>query len=64
MKRFTRRPRPALEVVAPGERLLAWAETDRRADGRHPGRLPSGAEPVRVAWEQIEAADWDMDADR
>ncbi len=62
MKRFTRRPRPALEV-APGERLLAWAETDRGPiGGTRDAFYAAGAEPVRVPWEQIEAADWDMDA--
>ena len=50
--------RPDLEV-APGERLLAWAETD---DGRVIGGTRDAFyAPRRVPWEQVEAADWDRD---
>ena len=50
--------RPDLEV-APGERLLAWAETD---DGRVIGGTRDAFyAPERVPWEQVEAADWDRD---
>ena len=53
-----REKRPVLEVAA-GERLLAWATT---TDGTVVGGtrdalyLGTGA---RIAWESIEAADWD-----
>ena len=58
--------RPAI-AVAPGERLLAWADA---ADGRVVGgtrdalyltSLVEGAD-VRLPWEQVEAATWDDDA--
>lgn len=58
-----RRERPGL-AVSPGERLLAWATTD---DGRVVGGtrdalyVSSSVDAVetRVAWEQVEAADWE-----
>jgi len=48
--------------VAAGEKVLAWASA---ADGVVAGTraalyLPGGR---RVAWEQVEAADWDSDSD-
>ncbi|MFB9314994.1 hypothetical protein [Nocardioides plantarum] len=50
--------RPDLEV-GPGERVLAWAETD---DGRVIGGTRDAFyAPERVPWEQVEAADWDRD---
>jgi hypothetical protein len=50
--------RPDLDV-GPGERLLAWAETD---DGRVIGGTRDAFyAPERVPWEQVEAADWDRD---
>ncbi len=58
-----RKDRPDLEVQA-GERLLAWA-TD--ADGQVVGGtrdalyLPAAA-GTRVPWEEIEAADWDLES--
>ena len=60
--RTPRADRPQVDV-GPGERLLAWAET---ADGavlagtRDAVYLPGG---VRLPWEQVEAADWDRDAE-
>ncbi|WP_211348908.1 hypothetical protein [Nocardioides litoris] len=53
-----RRRRPDLEV-GPGERLLAWATTD---DGVVIGGTRDAFyAPVRVPWEQVEAADWDSE---
>ena len=56
-----RRKVPSVEV-APGERVLAWATTQ---DGPVAGTraalyLPGG---VRLPWEQVEAADWDLDSE-
>jgi hypothetical protein len=55
--------RPARPQVAvrPGERLLAWADT---ADGAAGGSrdalyLPTGE---RLAWDEVEAADWDVES--
>ncbi|MCB0907389.1 MAG: hypothetical protein KDB63_09755 [Nocardioidaceae bacterium] len=60
-----RRSRPTL-AVGPGERLLAWAEGG-------PGVMVGGtrealylvdagrSEPLRIPWEQVQAADWDRD---
>ena len=53
-----RRKRPDLDV-APGERLLAWTTT---ADGGIVGGTRDAIYlPERLAWEQIEGADWDRD---
>ena len=58
-----RDPRPPVDV-APGERVLAWTTT---ADGgvlagtRDAAYLPGG---VRLPWEQVESADWDVDEER
>lgn len=52
--------RPDLEVLR-GERLLAWAATsDGAAVGgtRDALYLPGG---TRIAWEDVESADWDAD---
>ena len=64
MRRLRRRePQPKV-AVAPGERVLAWTRT---ADGgvlagtRDAMYLPQG---VRLPWEQVESADWDVDAER
>ncbi len=58
MKRLRREPRPDLAVGA-GERLLAWATT---SDGRVVGGTRDALYvPHRVAWELVEAADWDSD---
>jgi hypothetical protein len=57
-----RRARPAIEV-APGERVLAWARLaggELVAGTRDALYLPSG----RLAWERVEAADWDVDLSR
>lgn len=57
---FKGRGRPDL-TVSPGERLLAWAETE---DGvvvggtRDAIYLPDAG---RVPWERVQAADWDRD---
>ena len=60
---------PAISTLAPRERVLAWA---RAADGsvlagtRDALHLAPGAESAtpgrRLAWEQVEAADWDVDS--
>lgn len=68
------RTRPPIEVAA-GERLLAWAATagggavggTRDALYLLPDALPDessedSAAPVRLPWEQVETADWDVDA--
>ena len=60
-----RPPLPAVEVEQ-GERVLAGTTT---ADGtvlagtRDAFYLVRGASTLRVAWEQVEAADWDRDTD-
>ncbi len=59
----TRPRRPDL-AVAPGERLLAWAAaTDGRVVGGTRDAFyltdPVGGASTRIAWEQVEAADWD-----
>jgi hypothetical protein len=53
-----RREQAPIQVDA-GERLLAWAETPDGAVGgtRDALYLPAG----RVPWEQVEAADWDLE---
>jgi hypothetical protein len=51
--------RPDVEV-SPGERVLAWTETtagEVLAGTREALYLPG----VRLAWEDVEAADWDRD---
>ncbi|MGZ4465047.1 MAG: hypothetical protein ACXVW1_09035 [Nocardioides sp.] len=59
MRLPVRRPRPPVEV-APGERVLAWAETatGEVVAGTRDALYVAG---VRVPWEQVEAADWDRD---
>ena len=57
-----KRSRPAVTVDR-GETLLAWAESDD-------GRVVAGTrdavylDGARLAWEDVEAADWDRDTDR
>ena len=53
------RREPAPIDVAAGERLLAWTDTPDGAVGgtRDALYLPAG----RVPWEQVEAADWDLE---
>lgn len=64
MSRMTRRrvPRPDL-AVWPGERMLAWAEAEEGplVGTREALYLAAGDSdgPTRVAWEQVQAADWD-----
>lgn len=64
MKRLRRRePQPEV-TVAPGERVLAWTRTTDGgvlAGTRDAMYLPHG---VRLPWEQVESADWDVDAER
>lgn len=59
-----RREQPDL-AVASGERLLAWAtDTHGGVVGgtRHALYLTEAERaPVRIPWEQVEAADWDRD---
>lgn len=50
-----------------GERVLAWAETDRGvvAGTRDALYLPGPTahlQPIRVPWHQVETADWDADS--
>jgi hypothetical protein len=47
--------------VAAGERVLAWAESgaDVVAGTREALYLPG---PRRIPWEEVESADWDLDA--
>jgi hypothetical protein len=60
VKGFTKRPR--VDVV-PGERVLAWAETTTGEvlAGTREALYLSG---TRLAWEDVEAADWDRDTER
>jgi hypothetical protein len=48
--------------VAAGEKVLAWAasESGPVAGTRSALYLPDG---VRIPWEQVEAADWDLDSE-
>ncbi len=59
-----RRERPDL-AVAPGEQLLAWA-SDAEGDlvgGTRDALYFSAADrsSIRLPWEQVEAADWDLE---
>lgn len=59
-----RRGRTPEVAVAAGERVLAWTSTtDGRvvAGTRDAVYLPGG---TRLPWEQVESADWDVDAQR
>ncbi len=63
MRRLRREPVPPVEVAA-GERVLAWTTTTDGgvlAGTRDAAYLPGG---VRLPWEQVESADWDVDAER
>jgi hypothetical protein len=60
--RIGRRERPPVELAA-GERAVAWAVVDGGGwvvGTRDALSVPAG----RVAWEQVEAADWDDDHER
>ena len=50
--------------VAPGERVLSWATSTAGvvAGTREALYLP-GPPPRRVPWEQVEAADWDLESE-
>ena len=56
-----RRTSPQVEV-ATGEKVLAWASAEGEvvAGTRAALYLPGG---VRIPWEQVEAADWDLDSE-
>lgn len=61
MRRSLRRARPPV-AVGEGESVLAWAEaTDGTVVAGSRDALYVGA--VRLPWEQVEAVDWDRDAD-
>lgn len=58
--------------MAPGEKVLAWAETGSVADTSTSGAvagtrdalylsLVEPGETIRIPWERVEAADWDLD---
>ena len=50
--------------VAAGERVLSWAEsTSGVVAGTRAALYLPGPPPRRVPWEQVEAADWDLDTD-
>jgi hypothetical protein len=55
-------PRPPIEV-APGERVLAWtqASTGEVLAGTREAIYLGG---TRLAWEDVEAADWDRDTEQ
>lgn len=58
-----KRPSQPTVAVAPGEKVLAWAES---ADGRVVAGTRDALylpDDVRLPWEQVEAADWDRDTD-
>lgn len=64
MRLFGKRTLP-LEP-ATGERVLAWADTDRgvAAGTRDALYLPDQhghLQPIRVPWHEVETADWDVD---
>jgi hypothetical protein len=56
-----RRTAPPVEVAA-GEKVLAWAASEAGpvAGTRSALYFPDG---VRIPWEQVEAADWDLDSE-
>jgi hypothetical protein len=56
-----RRTAPVVAVAA-GERVLAWASSEAGpiAGTRSALYLPDGG---RIPWEQVEAADWDLDSE-
>lgn len=58
-----KRTGPPVDVAA-GERVLAWAtsSTGVVAGTREALYLP-GPPPLRIAWEQVEAADWDAESE-
>jgi hypothetical protein len=66
MRLGVRRERPPIDVpVGPGERVLAWcaAEDGSVVAGTRDAVYVVGphAGPARLPWEQVEAADWDLE---
>jgi len=58
-----KRSGPPVEVTA-GERVLAWATSPAGAvAGTREALYLPGPPPLRIAWEQVEAADWDAESD-
>ena len=58
-----RRTGPSVDVAA-GERVLAWATSSAGAvAGTREALYLPGPPPRRVAWEQVEAADWDAESE-
>jgi hypothetical protein len=50
--------------VAAGERVLAWAtSSDGAVAGTREALYLPGPPPRRIPWEQVEAADWDAEAE-
>ena len=62
MRLQRRRSRPPIEV-GPGERVLAWAEAAEGvvAGTRDALYLRVSSVEARIAWELVEAADWDRE---
>jgi hypothetical protein len=51
-------------VVAAGERVLSWASsTSGVVAGTREALYLPGPPPLRVPWEQVEGADWDLDTE-
>jgi hypothetical protein len=58
-----RRSAPPVEVAA-GERVLAWATSTAGAvAGTRLALYLPGPPPRRIPWEQVEAADWELDSE-
>ena len=58
-----RRSGPPVEVAA-GERVLSWAvSTAGVVAGTREALYLPGPPPRRVPWEQVEAADWDLESE-
>lgn len=54
---------PPVEIAA-GERVLSWAEsTSGVVAGTRDALYLPGPPPRRVPWEQVEAADWDLETE-
>jgi hypothetical protein len=59
-----RRTGPPVEVAA-GERVLSWAvSTAGVVAGTREALYLPGPPPRRVPWEQVESADWDLEAEK
>ena len=58
-----RRTAPPVQVAA-GEKVLAWAtSTAGPVAGTRLALYLPGPPPRRIPWEQVEAADWDLDSE-